>query len=498
MSLPTPSSLLHHDLRVVNLGLRSFAESIRVAGGSALHVDWRPPAGGDAELAAILDRLRSDDERGWREPIASANAAALERLLAAEPHAIGIDRADAVIPGMTADTILHAGPPVAWDEMCGPMRGAVIGGLLYEGRASSPQEAAEVAASGKIRFAPCHERQAVGPMAGVVTASMPVWVVENATFGNRAFATLNEGLGKVLRYGAYSDEVVARLVWMRDVLAPHLAEALRTHGPLDLRSLLAQALQMGDEGHNRNRAATSLLIRELAPHLVRLTAKRDDVVRVLEFLNGNDHFTLNLSMPAAKCALDAAADTPWSSLVTVMARNGTEFGIRLAGTGSRWFTAPAPKVEGLYFPGYGSDDAAPDIGDSAITETGGYGGFAMAAAPAIVQFVGGSPERALETTRRMSKITLGESPVYRIPALGFRGTPTGIDALRVVETGILPAINTGIAHKEPGVGMIGAGLVTPPFECFAQAARALAETIEEADKHNAERTEDSQRTQREE
>jgi hypothetical protein len=306
---------------------------------------------------------------------------------------------------------------------------------------------------------------------------MPVWIVENAAFGNRAFATLNEGLGKVLRYGAYSEEVIARLVWMRDVLAPVLVKALRKHGPLDLRSLLAQALQMGDEGHNRNRAATSLFIRELAPHLVRLTARRDDVARIFEFMHGNDHFTLNLSMAGAKCALDAAADTPGSSLVTAMARNGTEFGIRLAGTGARWFTAPAPKVDGLYFPGYGADDAALDIGDSAITETAGYGGFAMAAAPAIVQFVGGSPEKALETTRRMAKITLAESPVYRIPALGFRGTPTGIDVLRVVETSILPAINTGIAHKEPGVGMIGAGLVTPPFECFAQAARALAEAI---------------------
>ncbi len=473
-----PNSLLRTDLHVVNVGLRSFADGIRAAGGSVVHVEWRPPAGGDAELATIIDRLRSDDDAGWREPVASANAAAVGRLLAAEPRVIGIARADAVIPGMAADTVLHAGPPIEWGDMCGPMRGAVIGGLLYEGLVNSPEDAAELAASGRIRFAPCHEHQAVGPMAGIITASMPVWIVENAAFGNRSFATLNEGLGKVLRYGAYSEEVIARLVWMRDVLAPLLTKALRKHGPLDLRSLLAQALQMGDEGHNRNRAATSLFIRELAPHLVRLAARRDDVARVFEFLNGNDHFTLNLSMPAAKCALDAAAETPGSSLVTVMARNGTEFGIRLAGTGARWFTAPAPKVEGLYFPGYGPDDAAPDIGDSAITETGGYGGFAMAAAPAIVQFVGGSSEKALETTRRMARITMAESPIYRIPALGFRGTPTGIDVLRVVETGILPAINTGIAHKEPGVGMIGAGLVTPPFDCFAQAARALAETLQ--------------------
>ena len=485
-----PVDLFQSDLHVVNLGLRSFADSIRAAGGTVVHVDWRPPAGGDSELARILEGLRNDDDSGWREPIASANAAAVGRLLAAEPHVIGIGRAGAAIPGMTDETVLHAGPPVAWSAMCGPMRGAVIGGLLYEKLAATADEAADLAASGRIHFAPCHEHQAVGPMAGIITASMPVWIVENAAFGNRAFATLNEGLGKVLRYGAYSDEVIARLVWMRDALAPLLSKALRKHGPLDLRSLLAQALQMGDEGHNRNRAATSLFIRELAPHLVRLTARRDDVARVFEFLNGNDHFTLNLSMSAAKCALDAAAETPGSSLVTVMARNGTEFGIRLAGTGARWFTAPAPNVDGLYFPGYGPDDAAPDIGDSAITETGGYGGFAMAAAPAIVEFVGGNPEKALETTRRMAKITLAESPAYRIPALGFRGTPTGIDVLRVVETGILPAINTGIAHKEPGIGMIGAGLVTPPFECFAQAARALAGAIHTSEDSTAERAEE--------
>jgi hypothetical protein len=476
---------LQSQLRVVNLGLASFADSLRAAGAPVMHVDWRPPAGGDPELARILDDLRAEDGSGWKEPIASANAEAVAKLLAAEPRVVGIGRAGDVIPGMTDHTILHAGPPIAWDAMCGPMRGAVIGGLLVEELAASPEEAADLAASGRMRFDPCHHHQAVGPMAGVVTASMPVWIVENAAFGNRAFCTLNEGLGKVLRYGAYSEEVLVRLVWMRDVLAPLLVKALRKHGPLDLRSLLAQALQMGDEGHNRNRAGTSLVIRELAPHLVRLTARRDDIARAFEFLNANDHFFLNLSMPAAKCALDAAADVPGSSLVTVMARNGVEFGIRLSGTGDRWFTAPAPRVDGLYLPGYSAADAAPDIGDSAITETGGYGGFAMAAAPAIVQFVGGSPERALETTRRMRRITLAESNAYRIPALGFRGTPTGIDVLRVVETGVLPAINTGIAHKEPGVGMVGAGLVTPPFECFAQGARALAETLRASESSEA-------------
>ena len=474
-------NLFSSELRVVNLGLSSFADTLRESGTTVVDLDWRPPAGGDSRLIRILDDLRSATGTDWIAPVADANQLAVERLLAAEPRVVGIGIARDVIRGMTDRTILHAGPPVAWEWMCGPMRGAVIGGLIYEGLAGSPAEAEELAASGEIAFAPCHHHDAVGPMAGVVTPSMPVWIVENAPFGNKAYCTLNEGLGKVLRYGAYADEVIERLNWMADELAPILSAAIEGHGPIDLRSLIAQALQMGDEGHNRNRAGTSLLIRELAPFLVRLEEDRQAIVRVLEFLNANDHFFLNLTMPAGKCALDAAAGVPGSSLVTVMARNGTEFGIRLSGTGDHWFTAPAPLVDGLYLPGFSAEDAAPDIGDSAITETAGYGGFAMAAAPAIVQFVGGSPDQALETTRRMRRITLAESRVYQVPSLGFRGTPTGIDVLRVVETGIVPAINTGIAHKEPGIGMVGAGLVTPPFECFANAARALAEILRKAE-----------------
>jgi hypothetical protein len=469
--------LFASELRVVNLGLSSFAETLQSCNVPVVDVDWRPPAGGDASLIRIVDALKSDDGRTWNARINAANETAIERLLAAEPHIVGLGMAIDIVPGMSERTILHAGPPVAWDAMCGPMRGAVIGGLIYEGLAATPEEAAEVAASGMITFDPCHHHQAVGPMAGVMTASMPVWIIENTAAGNRAYCTLNEGLGKVLRYGAYGSEVIERLRWMKDDLAPILEQALRLHGPLDLRSLIAQALQMGDEGHNRNRAGTSLLIRELAPFLVQLDAPSDALARVFEFLHSNDHFFLNLTMPAAKCALDAAADVEGSSLVTVMARNGTEFGIRVSGTGDRWFTAPAPIVDGLYLPGFSAEDAAPDIGDSAITETAGYGGFAMAAAPAIVQFVGGTPQLALDTTQRMRGITLAESRAYQIPALGFRGTPTGIDVLTVAETGIVPAINTGIAHKDPGVGMVGAGLVTPPFSVFADAARALADNL---------------------
>ncbi len=461
--------LFASDLSVVNLGIESFAQNLRPRGVHAVQVDWKPPAGGDERLAGLLSRL----EASATADVAAANAEAFARILAGKPTLVGIGRAIDDIPGMHEKLVLHAGPPIDWERMSGPMRGAVIGGLIYERLAATPQEAEELAASGEIEFSPCHHHAAVGPMAGVATASMPVWIMENAAYGNRAFCTLNEGLGKVLRYGANSAEVIDRLRWMETELAPILAAALELRGPIDMKNLIAQVLQMGDEGHNRNRAGTSLFIRELAPFLVRLDVDREKLAGVFTFMHQNDHFFLNLTMPSCKCTVDAAAGIEGSSVITTMARNGTEFGIRISGLGDQWFTGEASVIDGLYLPGYGPDDAARDIGDSVITETTGIGGFAMAAAPAIVKFVGGSPADALRFTRQMYEITVGENDTYQIPALDFRGTPTGIDLLKVVDTGILPAINTGIAHKDPGVGMVGAGLVKPPVECFTEAFEAF-------------------------
>jgi len=407
--------------------------------------------------------------------IEEANQEAVSRIQRAKPTLVDVSTAGEAIPGMKKNMILHAGPPVTWERMCGPMRGAVIGGMILEGFARNMQEAEALAASGKVLFDSCHHHSSVGPMAGVVTWSMPVWVLENKTFGNRAYCTLNEGLGKVLRYGAFSEEVIARLRWMAEDLAPALKKALLRHGAIDMKSLIAQALQMGDEGHNRNRAGTSLFIREIAPDLVMLDESREKIAKILTFIHGNDHFFLNLTMPTCKCTVDAAAPIEGCSVVTTMARNGTEFGIRVSGLGDQWFTGPAGMVEGLYLPGFSAKDAAPDIGDSVITETAGIGGFAMAAAPAIVKFVGGSARDAVRYTQQMYEITVAENDTYQIPTLDFRGTPTGIDLLKVVETGILPAINTGIAHKEPGIGMVGAGLVHPPENCFHDALEAFAE-----------------------
>jgi len=412
------------------------------------------------------------------ERIEAANKEVLERILKAQPTLVGIGIAQEVIPDMEKHTVLHAGPPIKWENMSGPLKGAVIGGLIYEGLAEDFDSASDLAASGKINFEPCHQHNAVGPMAGVVTASMPVWIVKNETFGNYAYCTLNEGLGKVLRYGAYSDEVIERLKWMESVLSPVLKQALELSGAIDLKSLIAQVLQMGDEGHNRNKAGTSLLIRILAQHIVKTDFSEEDKAKVFEFMNSNDHFFLNLTMPACKCTLDPAGDVKYSSLVYTMARNGTEFGIRVAGLGEQWFTAPAEVIDGLFFTGYSKEDANPDIGDSVICETAGIGGFAMASALPIVQFVGGTTEDALNYTRRMYEITAGENDIYRIPALNFKGTPTGIDIKKVIETTVLPIINTGIAHKEPGIGQVGAGLVRPPMKCFEDALEAFVEMLQ--------------------
>ncbi len=407
----------------------------------------------------------------------AANEVVVRRILDAHPVLVGVGRALDVVPGMRKDLILHAGPPVTWDRMCGPLRGAVIGALLYEGMARDEREAGELAASGAVRFEPCHHHAAVGPMAGVTSASMPVYIVENRTHGNRAYANFNEGYGRVLRYGAYAPEVLDRLRWINETVAPALGQALQRMGGLDMKATIARQLTMGDEGHNRNVAGSSLFARQLAPSLADCGLARDELTGVLRYLAENDLAILNPVMAACKATMDAAHGVPGSTVVSCMARNGTEFGIRVSGLGDRWFTAPAPVPRGLYFPGFREEDANPDIGDSTITETAGIGAFAMAAAPAIVRFVGGTPQDALAATLEMYEITLTENPAFAIPQLDFRGTPTAIDVRKVVRTGITPRVNTGIAHREPGVGQIGAGLVRPPVAPFQEALRALAELV---------------------
>jgi hypothetical protein len=408
--------------------------------------------------------------------IDQANTTAVNRLMEARPILKSVNTARDVIPGMKDNLLLHAGPPIEWSRMSGPLRGAVIGAMLFEGLAANEAEATAMVERGEVEFDACHHHGAVGPMAGVTSASMKVYVVENVEHGNRAFSNLNEGYGKVLRYGAYSEDVLKKLHWMNDMLGSALADALAQSNGIDLRALIAEALHMGDEGHNRNKAGSLIYLKLISPLIAKVV--KDDAMEaeILQFIGDNALSVLNPVMAACKAMTDAAHGVEGSTIVTTMARNGTDFGIRVSGLGEeQWFTAPAEVPVGLFFSGFTQADANLDIGDSAITETAGIGGFAMATAPAIVTFVGGTPKDALNATVEMYEITFAESKYFTMPALDFRGTPTGIDLRKVVELGITPRINTGIAHKNAGVGQVGAGLVRPPLSIFEQALLAYAE-----------------------
>ncbi len=407
--------------------------------------------------------------------IDKANSEACERMMESRPLVMGLGKALEVIPDMRENLLLHAGPPITWERASGPMRGAITGALIFEGKAKDEKSAQALVESGKIELEPCHHHQAVGPMAGVICSSMSVYILEDTVHGNKSFSNLNEGYGKVLRYGAYSDDVLERLRWIEDVMAPVLNDAIQASEGIDIRALLAEALHMGDEGHNRNKAGSVLFTKILAPFIVRVTEDSEVAAQIIQNLGDNALSVLNPVMAACKAMVDAAHGIKGSTIVSVMARNGTDFGIRISGLGDRWFTAPVAVPKGLYFPGFTEEDASGDIGDSTITETAGIGGFAMASAPAIVTFVSGTPRDAINATLEMYEICFAEHKYFTMPPLDFRGTPTGIDIRKVVEKGITPRVNTGIAHKDAGVGQVGAGLVRPPMEMFEQALVAFAE-----------------------
>ena len=410
--------------------------------------------------------------------IEKANQETVEKMMEAQPVLVGVGKALDVIPGMREDLLLHAGPPITWERASGPMRGAITGALIFEGKAKDEAEAKALVESGEVKLEPCHHHQAVGPMAGLTSPSMLVYIIENKTHGNKTFSNLNEGYGKVLRYGAYSEEVINRLQWMNDVLGPTLGDAIEDSGGIDIKALLAEALQMGDEGHNRNKAGSILYLKALAPHVAKVSKDAGVASDVLKAIGDNALAVLNPVMAACKAMADAGHGIEGSTIVSTMARNGTDFGIRVSGLGEQWFTGPVANPVGLYFPGFTAEDGSGDIGDSTITETAGIGAFAMAAAPAIITFVSGTPKDAVNTTLEMYEINYAEHKYFSIPPLDFRGTPTGIDIRKVIETGITPRLNTGIAHKEAGVGQIGAGLVRPPMEIFEAALVAFAEKYE--------------------
>ena len=496
----TLKELLSEKPRIINIGLKSFAEVVEEFGCEVVQYDWAPPAGGNVKLIKTLNFLRN------YEGIEEKNREVIAKVVASQPVLKDNVRAKEVIPEFSENNgkvILHAGPPVDYKNMPDPMQGSCVGAVMFEEWAETEEEARkmleEVVASGKafetfkdmvkarkmlengeIKFIPCHHCNAVGPMGGITSPNMAVFVVENETGANRAYCTMNEGIGKVLRFGAYDEEVVNRLRWMRDVLGPTLGKALRSmENGLAINPLIAKAIAMGDEFHQRNIAASLVFLKEMAPLITEMKdISEKDRYDVIKFLADTDQFFLNIMMATGKAVMDDARKGTDGTIVTAMCRNGYEFGIRIAGMGDEWFTGPVNTPQGLYFTGYDADDACPDMGDSAITETFGVGGMAMIAAPAVTRFVGaGGYEDALRTSNEMMEIVTDRNPNFTVPTWNFQGICLGIDARLVVEKGITPVINTGIANKVAGKGQIGAGTVHPPIECFEKAIVAYAKKL---------------------
>ena len=473
----TLKELLSEKPRIINIGLKSFAEVVEEFGCEVVQYDWAPPAGGNVKLIKTLNFLRN------YEGIEEKNREVIAKVVASQPVLKDNVRAKEVIPEFAENNgkvILHAGPPVDYKNMPDPMQGSCVGAVMFEEWAETEEEARKMLENGEIKFIPCHHCNAVGPMGGITSPNMAVFVVENETGANRAYCTMNEGIGKVLRFGAYDEEVVNRLRWMRDVLGPILGKALRSmENGLAINPLIAKAIAMGDEFHQRNIAASLVFLKEMAPLITEMKdISEKDRYDVIKFLADTDQFFLNIMMATGKAVMDDARKGTDGTIVTAMCRNGYEFGIRIAGMGDEWFTGPVNTPQGLYFTGYDADDACPDMGDSAITETFGVGGMAMIAAPAVTRFVGaGGYEDALRTSNEMMEIVTDRNPNFTVPTWNFQGICLGIDARLVVEKGITPVINTGIANKVAGKGQIGAGTVHPPIECFEKAIVAYAKKL---------------------
>lgn len=460
------NELFSSEIKVVNMGLGVFRDAIIKQGLQSCQVEWKP--GVEPETYKLLDLLDS-------EAVDTANQEALRRINGAEPVWYDVVRAGDVIPALNGNVISHAGPDLAWEDMCGPLRGAVLGAAVYEGMAEDLEAAERMAEQGEICFLSNHAIGCVGPMTGMITKSMPLIAVRNDAYGNTAYSTFNEGLGKVMRFGANGPEVIERLRWMETSLAPAFKRVLAQSGPIPLKTMIAKALTMGDEMHQRNIAASALLVRTVMPFLVQANLPAEELTRITEFLCGNDQLFLNFAMAAGKATMDPVKNIPHCCVVTAMSRNGTNFGIKISALGETWFEAPVMQPQGLYFPGYSEKDANPDIGDSAICECFGIGGTAMGSAPAVVRFVGAaSVDQAYQYSRDMIAVTAGQNSTYLMPSMNFIGTGTGFDIRKVVETGILPVINTGMAHKKPGIGQVGAGIVRAPMGCFRKALEAFA------------------------
>lgn len=459
------------ELEVVNVGLPLFADAIADQGRPVQRVDWRVPAGGDERAVAALAQLYGPRS----EAIDQANAEVVRRLDEGVPTLVGVATAGDVLPGLSeapGRTLLHCGPPITWSDVCDPLRRSMRAAVVAEGWAEDISQAGRMLAGGTVLLAPAGDYGTVVPMATAMGPSAPVFVVENSTAGTRAFAPVNQGPGDTAWFGRDSDAAIGRLRFLRDVAGPMLRAAIAAAGPIDVLALAAQGIQMGDDLHMRTQGTTNLLVRNLLPELAALPdAGRVPLAR---FLSANHLFFLNIAMAAARSLTMWAEQVPGSSVVTTMCRNGTTFGVRLAGNDTLYVAKAPPVLDAMYYPGYGPESGAPDIGDSAVLELVGLGGAAAAGSPAVAAFLGGSLADARVVTEEMADVCVGNSGRFTLPTWDYRGTPLGVDARHVVNLGLPPKITTGILHASSGVGQVGAGVATAPAECFRAAVLALA------------------------
>jgi hypothetical protein len=396
--------------------------------------------------------------------------------MGADPVLVDVLPLSEAVPDFDRSTVLTSGAPLEWRQYRGGQRNGVIGGAIFEGLARDAADADRKLTAGEIHVRSCGDYRCAGSLVGIYTASMPVLVVENRASGNRAYCNLFEGVSRYrLNYGVYNEDVGRNLRFLHDVIGPTLGEAVRLTGGIPLLPIMKRALHMGDELHSRNAAATLLFTRELFEPLMQVQPQMPkEVKETLDYLRSSDYFFLRLSMAASRAAADAAHGVDGSSMVTGMVFNCQDFAIRVSGLGDHWFRGPHQTMFGAkLFEGFTEADVEIMGGESTFNETAGLGGFAQAAAFPLQEYQGGSADKMVEANLAMYDITLAEHPELKIPYLGFRGVPSGIEIHRVVETGITPIMDIGVAGKAGG--QIGAGSFRAPMECFQHAVAAYSE-----------------------
>lgn len=420
--------------------------------------------------------MKDSDNRKRKWDIDEANGRAVEMITKAQPYWVSVEAAGDFLKEMGERTILHSGPPIPYEDMCELHKRGMQNGALMEGWAASRKEADRLLKRGDIHVDSALNYAAVGSGTGIITPSVPLLIVEDRRTKKRAGVFPAEGKfgGGFCGWGLYSKEIADNLRYLRERVYEPLSRLLEEEGGLELKSLIAESIEMGDENHSSQSAVDLLFLKKILPYGL----KAENSGEIIRYFLETGRFFHNFGQAASRSALLGASDIPGSSMVTAAGGNGVEFGIKVAGLSEEWFTAPSPMIEGRYMtPGSRREDQLAWIGDSSVVECAGLGGILSAASPKVCAYRGDNLEKALETTRQMALICIGENPSYRIPNLDFAHSPVGIDVLKCVKTGITPVINGGMINRQGG--WMGAGCARIPMECFEKAAKAFEEKYRE-------------------